>query len=189
MRPGIVDKLKKAVWLSTIRATGLLHPRTGTRLAIRFYRDSGMRFEGEPTFISSGAWFDGSKNYDLITLSEGCNISRDVKVLTHDWSPYCTFASLGRTEKTSVGRLDRVVVGPHAFIGMGTVLMPGAHIGRGAIIGAGAVVRGTIPDYAIVIGNPGTVIGDARDYVRRKFPDVWAQLPSSARALVERGSA
>lgn len=26
------------------------------------------------------------------------------------------------------------------------------------IVGAGAVVRGTIPDYAVVIGNPGRVL-------------------------------
>ena len=31
------------------------------------------------------------------------------------------------------------------------------------IIGAGAVVKGDIPDYAIVVGNPAKIIGDTRD--------------------------
>jgi acetyltransferase-like isoleucine patch superfamily enzyme len=170
-------KARKAVWFFLIRVAGALHPRTGTKLAIRFYTREGMHMVGRPTFIAANAWFDGTRNYDLITLHEGCNISRDVRVLTHDWSPYCTLRSLGRTATTSVGRLEPVEVGPHAFVGLGAVLMPGANIGRGAIIGAGAVVRGRVPDYGVAIGNPATVIGDAREYLQRKFADEWAQLP------------
>lgn len=173
-------KLAKAVWFVAIALLGNMKPSAGSRLAIRFYRLRGMNFEGEPTFVSSRAWFDGSRNYSLITLSEGCNISQDVRILTHDWSPFCVLASLGRPERTQVGRLLPVHVGAHAFIGLGAVLMPGATIGRGAIIGAGAVVRGSVPDFAIVIGNPATVVGDAREYVARKFPEAWAQLPTAA---------
>jgi virginiamycin A acetyltransferase len=49
------------------------------------------------------------------------------------------------------------VVGHDVWIGYGAVILPGAEIGHGAIIGAGAVVRGRVPPYAIVTGNPGTV--------------------------------
>ena len=38
-------------------------------------------------------------------------------------------------------------------------LLSGVHIGRGAEIGTGAVVRGSIPPYAVVIGNPAKVVG------------------------------
>jgi hypothetical protein len=31
-------------------------------------------------------------------------------------------------------------------------------IGRGAVIGAGAVVAKDVPDYAVVVGNPGKVV-------------------------------
>ena len=37
-------------------------------------------------------------------------------------------------------------------------LLSGAHIGRGAIIGAGAVIRKSIPPYAVVIGNPAIIV-------------------------------
>jgi acetyltransferase-like isoleucine patch superfamily enzyme len=167
-------KLRKAVWLTLIRFVGQMHPRLGTRIAIDFYIRSGMNMVGRPTFIASDAWFDGSMNYALITLHEGCNISRDVRVLTHDWSPYTVFRSLGRQSTAPIGRLLPVEVGPHAFIGLGVILMPGAKIGRGAIIGAGTVVRGKVDDYAIAIGNPMEIIGDARDYVKRKYPHEWA---------------
>jgi len=139
-----------------------------------------MRFEGDPTFVASDAWFDGTNDYSLITLSEGCNISGNVQILTHDLSPYCVLAAMGRRERTPVGRRLPVRVGPHAFIGLGAILMPGCTIGRGAVVGAGSVVRGNVPDYAIAIGNPATVIADARDYVKEKFLDEWHSLNSTS---------
>ncbi len=50
------------------------------------------------------------------------------------------------------------VVGHDVWFGHGAMILPGARIGSGAIIGAGAVVRGEIPPYAIVTGNPGQVL-------------------------------
>jgi UDP-2-acetamido-3-amino-2,3-dideoxy-glucuronate N-acetyltransferase len=35
----------------------------------------------------------------------------------------------------------------------------GHSIGRFAFIGAGAVVTKNVPDYALVVGNPGRVVG------------------------------
>ena len=52
-----------------------------------------------------------------------------------------------------------VIVDEDVWIASNVTLLAGAHIGRGAIIGAGSVVRGHVPPYAIVIGNPAKVIG------------------------------
>ena len=49
------------------------------------------------------------------------------------------------------------VIGHDVWLGMGALVCPGARIGNGVIVGAGAVVRGTVPDYAVVTGNPATV--------------------------------
>ncbi|MEO9864243.1 MAG: CatB-related O-acetyltransferase [Yoonia sp.] len=57
------------------------------------------------------------------------------------------------------------VIGNDVWIGQGATILPGATIGNGVIIGAQSVVRGHVPDYAIVAGNPATV-------VRRRFDDV-----------------
>ena len=51
-----------------------------------------------------------------------------------------------------------VVVGNDVWIGHRVMLMPGAHVGNGCVIAAGAVVSGTIPDYAIAGGVPAKVI-------------------------------
>ncbi len=47
--------------------------------------------------------------------------------------------------------------------------MPGTKIGRGCLIGAGTVVRGEIPDYSIVVGSPGQIIGDTREHIASQF--------------------
>jgi len=47
----------------------------------------------------------------------------------------------------------------HASIGGGATILPNIHIGEYALVGAGAVVTKDVPAYAIVIGNPATVVG------------------------------
>lgn len=53
-----------------------------------------------------------------------------------------------------------VVIGDDVWLATRAVILPGARIGRGAIVAAGAVVRGEIPDYAIVAGSPAKVVGE-----------------------------
>jgi acetyltransferase-like isoleucine patch superfamily enzyme len=43
-------------------------------------------------------------------------------------------------------------------IGGGTVLLPGVEVGRRAVVGAGAVVVQSVPERALVVGNPSRVI-------------------------------
>ncbi|APX12051.1 CatB-related O-acetyltransferase [Tateyamaria omphalii] len=50
------------------------------------------------------------------------------------------------------------VIGHDVWLGYGAIVCPGARIGNGVIVGAGAVVRGHVPDYAMVAGNPGDVV-------------------------------
>lgn len=53
------------------------------------------------------------------------------------------------------GRYDKdIVVEEDVWMGINVTLLNGAHIGRGAILGAGCVVTGEIPPYAIAVGNP-----------------------------------
>ena len=48
----------------------------------------------------------------------------------------------------------------NCVIGMGAIILDGAHIGRGSVIGAGALVtKGTvIPPLSLVVGVPGKVV-------------------------------
>jgi UDP-2-acetamido-3-amino-2,3-dideoxy-glucuronate N-acetyltransferase len=50
-----------------------------------------------------------------------------------------------------------------ASIGSNVTIIAGVTIGEGALIGAGAVVTKDVPDFALVVGVPGRVIGDVRE--------------------------
>jgi hypothetical protein len=51
-----------------------------------------------------------------------------------------------------------VEIGPGCWIGTGAVILPGARIGRNVVVAAGAVVRGAVPDHAVVAGAPARVV-------------------------------
>ena len=51
------------------------------------------------------------------------------------------------------------VVEAGASVGANATILPGVRIGRGAMVGAGAVVTRSVPPNAIVIGNPGRIVG------------------------------
>ena len=54
-------------------------------------------------------------------------------------------------------------VDENVWLGAHVVVTDGSRIGRDAIIGAGAVVTGEIPDFAIAAGVPARVVRDRRD--------------------------
>jgi serine acetyltransferase len=57
---------------------------------------------------------------------------------------------------------SQVRIGAGTWLGTGAVILPGADIGRNVVVAAGAVVRGKVPDYAVVGGVPARVV---REYL------------------------
>lgn len=51
-----------------------------------------------------------------------------------------------------------VTIGEGTHIGIGASVIQGIKIGKWATIGAGSVIINDIPDYAVVVGNPGKII-------------------------------
>jgi sugar O-acyltransferase (sialic acid O-acetyltransferase NeuD family) len=51
-----------------------------------------------------------------------------------------------------------VSVGEGSHIGIGAVVIQGVKIGKWTTIGAGAVIIHDVPDFAVVVGNPGKII-------------------------------
>ena len=51
-----------------------------------------------------------------------------------------------------------VKVGEGTHIGIGASVIPNIKIGKWVTIGAGSVVIENIPDYAVLVGNPGRII-------------------------------
>jgi acetyltransferase-like isoleucine patch superfamily enzyme len=59
----------------------------------------------------------------------------------------------------------KIVLGRHAIVGCGTVILPGVTVGEGAAIGALSLVHKSIPPFAIFVGNPARRVG-IRDEAR-----------------------
>jgi UDP-2-acetamido-3-amino-2,3-dideoxy-glucuronate N-acetyltransferase len=57
------------------------------------------------------------------------------------------------------GFYSKTLVKKSASIGANATIVCGVTIGEYALIGSGAVITKDVPDYALVIGNPGIVMG------------------------------
>ena len=85
--------------------------------------------------------------HDNVKLSDGVNIE------THSHTGFTSTGS-GTPKMESLEICDHVNLGAKVFI------TESCHkIGRYAKIGAGSIIRGNVPPYAIMIGNPAKIIG------------------------------
>lgn len=134
----------------------VVRPRLYMRLYLPLLAMSGVVFKGTPRYISSRARFD---DLHLVELGDRAVLSRNVILLTHDYSLTTALRSLGDELPTDLGIRRSIRIGNNVFVGMNAVLLPGTVIEDDVIIGAGSVVRGRIESDSIVIGNPGTVVG------------------------------
>jgi virginiamycin A acetyltransferase len=110
---------------------------------------------------------------DKLIIGKFCAIANGVKFImngaNHEITPISTyhFAIFGSSwEQINNGVIhgDKypykgdTVIGNDVWIGYEATIMPGVKIGNGAIIGTKALVTKDVPDYAIVGGNPATII-------------------------------
>jgi sugar O-acyltransferase (sialic acid O-acetyltransferase NeuD family) len=81
-----------------------------------------------------------------VIINTNASIDHDCKIGDYvHISPGCSVAG-----GVSIGE------GTHA--GTGASIIPGIKIGKWYVIGAGAVIIHDIPDYSVVVGNPGRII-------------------------------
>jgi sugar O-acyltransferase (sialic acid O-acetyltransferase NeuD family) len=57
-----------------------------------------------------------------------------------------------------VALAGNVTIGEGSHVGIGATVIQGITIGKWVTIGAGTVIIKDIPDYAVVVGNPGKII-------------------------------
>jgi UDP-2-acetamido-3-amino-2,3-dideoxy-glucuronate N-acetyltransferase len=80
--------------------------------------------------------------------------------------PSCVFTNVinPRSVINRKSEYAKTIVGKGATIGANATIVCGHNIGKYALIGAGAVVTKTIPDYALVVGNPARQTGWISEY-------------------------
>jgi UDP-2-acetamido-3-amino-2,3-dideoxy-glucuronate N-acetyltransferase len=89
-----------------------------------------------------------------VQLWDGLRVEDDVFI-----GPNATFTNdlFPRSKQWPISYpITRVCNG--ASIGANATLLPGLTIGKHAMVGAGAVVLGDVPAYAMVVGNPARIV-------------------------------
>ena len=59
-----------------------------------------------------------------------------------------------RLRRVYLGYSGKIVIKDDAWIGAGSIVIPGVTIGEGAVVGAGAVVTEDVSPYTVVVGVP-----------------------------------
>jgi len=102
--------------------------------------------------------------------------------------PSCVFTNVinPRSAVNRKAEYARTHVGQGASIGANATIVCGHDIGRFAFIGAGAVVTKTVPDYALVIGNPARQSGWMSEFGHKlKFNEAGeASCPESGQKYI-----
>lgn len=122
-------------------------PTATVQGGVRFFHVGRLEI-GEGSLVNRGVYLD---NRTGITIGRHVSIAHDAKLYTlgHDIeSP--TFAAKGAP----------IVIGDHAVVFAGALLMPGVTLGRGAVVMAGSVVTKSVPERRIVGGNPARDLGE-----------------------------
>src|SRR5712671_6777602 len=129
-----------------------------------------------------GCWIgDGCKIASFVEIQRGVVLGRNVKVeafafiptgvtiedgafigphvcFTNDRYPHAVGAS-GELLAGADWMVMPTLVRRGAAIGANATIVCGVTIGEGALVGAGATVTHDVPPNALVVGNPGRVIG------------------------------
>jgi acetyltransferase-like isoleucine patch superfamily enzyme len=110
----------------------------------------------------------------VVVIGNRCLIGRDSGIVGHleitigndVWTGHRVYITdqnhgyedIERPISTQTQAERPVRIGDGSWIGTGSVILPGADIGRHCTIGANSVVTGTIPDYSVAVGAPARVI-------------------------------
>ncbi len=118
--------------------------------------DRGAHF-GYGTNIEIGDRSDIGANSEVgvVTIGNDVMMAKDVLIISRNHN----YSDLTRPiDRQGATEHKRVIIGDDVWIGSRVIILPGRKIGTGAIIGAGTVVTKDVPDYAIVGGNPATIL-------------------------------
>lgn len=96
-----------------------------------------------------------------VTVKSGVQLWDGLRVSDHVFiGPNVTFTNDERPRsKHYPETFQKTYINEYASLGAGSIILGGITIGQFSMVGAGTVVTKDVPDRALVIGNPGKIVG------------------------------
>ena len=148
--------------------------------------ESGLQL-ADHVFIGQFNFIDASGG---VRIDEGVQITNFVSIVSH--SSHRAIRLLGRSYVNHQGASPPgyvrapVTIGAYSFVGPHSLIEPGSRIGKGVVVCSHSAVRGEVPDFAIVAGQPAQVVGDVRKGdadLLRQYPELSTHYQAWADAL------
>ena len=111
-----------------------------------------------------GALYVLMHNYQhTVSIGSFCSIASEVAFIVESDHPLHYLSTFPfKTKCLNMGweaiSKGDIVISDDVWIGYGSIILSGVHVGQGAVIAAGSVVNKDVPPYAIVAGVPAKVI-------------------------------
>lgn len=131
----------------------------------RWLRKKGVTIgEGTKFYSPHTISIDVTRPFGIV-IGRNCHITRNVTVLTHgfDWS-----VTKGLYDDVT-GSFGEVIIGDNCFIGSGSTILKGVHIGNNVIVGARSVVTKDLDSNAVYVGNPARFLCTIEDYYEKRI--------------------
>lgn len=104
--------------------------------------------------VSAGQGLHITSSVNQLSIGDGTIISANVCItnIDHDYSNI--------NESIAIQQLlpSETRLGQNCFIGFGVMIQAGSILGKHCIVGANSVVKGTFPDYCVIVGSPAKVV-------------------------------
>jgi acetyltransferase-like isoleucine patch superfamily enzyme len=148
----------------------------------KYLRDKGFTIgENCQFFARKSLYFDMTRPF-MISIGNNVIITKGVTILTHgyDW------AVIKHEYKKVIGSARRVVIGNNVFIGVNSVILPGATIQDNVIIGSGATISGVVESNSVYAGNPAKKIMTLDEYKIKREKNVLKEIVELAECYIEK---
>ena len=112
---------------------------------------------GQNVFVGKNVHIGNNvKIQNNVSIYEGVEIEDDVFC-----GPSCVFTNVKnpRSAVNRRGEYSPTKISKGVSIGANATIICGNSIGKYSLIGAGTVITKDVPDFALVFGNPGKIIG------------------------------
>lgn len=99
---------------------------------------------GDGTFFNKNVFFEP---YSSISIGNFCQIGPSVmfETVSHELIPKNNYREI---------ITKSIIIDDYVWIGAGSIILPGVHIGEGSVIAAGSIVNKDIPSFTLYGGVP-----------------------------------